>query len=152
MLSIFLGTHKFIWIQTCLFLFLLSIRILYFILVLQAGLTTWARSLHRKWSCSSRTLGDDMLAARCLMLNSYLIDRYFSVHLTTNIGIVKLSTNVVYGRNGLWAALRVRHTVWPRLYSLVYYRNRPLNLRLISVSQVVLNGQLSSFFLKHLNK
>ena len=28
-----------------------------------------------------RTLGDDMLAARCLMLNSYLIDRYFSVHL-----------------------------------------------------------------------
>ena len=54
--------------------------------------------LHRKWSCSSRTLGDDMLAARCLMLNSYLIDRYFSVHLTTN---VKLSTNVDYGRNGL---------------------------------------------------
>ena len=45
-----------------------------------------ARSLHRKWSCSSRTLGDDMLAARCLMLNSYLIDRYFSVRLTTNIG------------------------------------------------------------------
>ena len=34
------------------------------------------------------------------MLNSYLIDRYFSVHLTTNIGDVK-STNVVYGRNGL---------------------------------------------------
>ena len=49
----------------------------------------------------SRTLGDDMLAARCLMLNSYLIDN-FSVHLTTNIGDVKLSTNVVYGRNGLW--------------------------------------------------
>ena len=42
-----------------------------------------------------------MLAARCLMLNSYLIDN-FSVHLTTNIGDVKLSTNVVYGRNGLW--------------------------------------------------
>ena len=37
-------------------------------------LVFWARSLHRKWSCSSRTLGDDMLAARCLMLNSYLID------------------------------------------------------------------------------
>ena len=58
----------------------------------------------RKWSCSSRTLGDDMFAARwtrCLLLNSYLIDRYFSVHLTTNIGDVKLSTNVVYGRNGL---------------------------------------------------
>ena len=66
-----------------------------------------------------------MLAARCLMLNSYLspfsplesvrvvhvlwgaicwpldvslkfylIDRYFSVHLTTKIGDVKLSTNV----------------------------------------------------------
>ena len=34
----------------------------------------WARSLHRKWSCISRTLGDDMLAARCLVLNSYLID------------------------------------------------------------------------------
>ena len=32
----------------------------------------WARSLHRYWSCSSRTLGDDMLAARCLVLNSYL--------------------------------------------------------------------------------
>ena len=43
-----------------------------------------------------------MLAARCLMLNSYMIDRYFSVHLTTNIGDVKLSTNVVYERNGLW--------------------------------------------------
>ena len=41
-----------------------------------------------------------MLAARCLMLNSYLIDRYFSVHLTTNIGDVKLSTNVAYGWNG----------------------------------------------------
>jgi len=27
---------------------------------------------------------------------------YFSVHFTTNIGDVKLSTNVVYGRNGLW--------------------------------------------------
>ena len=52
----------------------------------------WAHSLHRKWSCISRTLGDDMLAARCLVLNSYLIDRYFSVHFTTNI---------VYGRNGL---------------------------------------------------
>ena len=37
-----------------------------------------------------------MLAARCLMLNSDLIDRYFSVHLTTNIGDVKLSTAVVY--------------------------------------------------------
>ena len=43
-----------------------------------------------------------MLAPRCLMLNSYLIDRYFSVHLMTNIGHVKLSTNLVYGRNGLW--------------------------------------------------
>ena len=42
-----------------------------------------------------------MFAARCLVLNSYLIDRYFSVHLTTNMGDVKLSTNVVYGRNGL---------------------------------------------------
>ena len=31
----------------------------------------------------------------------YLIGRYFSVHLTTNIGDVKLSINVVYGRNGL---------------------------------------------------
>ena len=60
-----------------------------------------AHSLHRKWSCNSRTLGDDMLAARCLVLNSYLIDRYFSVHLTTKIGDVKLSTNVVYGRNDL---------------------------------------------------
>ena len=47
------------------------------------------------------TLGDAVLAARCLMLNSYLIDRYFSVRLTTNIGDVKLSTNVVYARNGL---------------------------------------------------
>ena len=27
---------------------------------------------------------------------------YFSVHFTTFIGDVKLSTNVVYGRNGLW--------------------------------------------------
>ena len=27
---------------------------------------------------------------------------YFSVHFTTDIGDVKLSTNVVYGRNGLW--------------------------------------------------
>ena len=26
----------------------------------------------------------------------------FIVHLTTNIGDVKLSTNVVYGRNVLW--------------------------------------------------
>ena len=42
-----------------------------------------------------------MLAARCLVLNSYLIDRYFSLHFTTNIGHDKLSTNVVYGRNGL---------------------------------------------------
>ena len=42
-----------------------------------------------------------MLAARCLVLNSYLIDRYFSVHFTTKIGDVKLSTNVVYGKNGL---------------------------------------------------
>ena len=33
-------------------------------------LLDWARSLHRKGSCSSRTLGDDMLAARCLMQNS----------------------------------------------------------------------------------
>ena len=39
-----------------------------------------------------------MLAARCLVLNFYLIDRYFYVHLTTNIRDVKLSTNVVYGR------------------------------------------------------
>ena len=60
-----------------------------------------AHSLHRKWSCISRTLGDNMFGARCFVLNSYLIDRYFSVHLTTNIGDVKLSTNVVYGRNGL---------------------------------------------------
>ena len=30
---------------------------------------------------------------------------YYSVHFTTNIGDVKLSTNVVYGRNGL----RVKH-------------------------------------------
>ena len=59
-----------------------------------------ARSLYRQWSCSSRTLGDDMLADRCLALNSYLIDN-FTVHLTTNIGDVKLSTNVVYGRNAL---------------------------------------------------
>ena len=61
-----------------------------------------ARFLQRKWSCISRTLGDDILSARCLMLNSYLIDRYFSVDLTTNIGDVKLSTNEVYGRNDLW--------------------------------------------------
>ena len=60
-----------------------------------------ARSLHRKWLCSSRTLEDDMLADRCLMLNSYLIDRYFSLHMTTNIGDVKLSNNLVYGRNDL---------------------------------------------------
>ena len=44
-----------------------------------------ARFLHRLWSCNSRTSGDDMLAARCPMLNSYLIDRYFAVHLTTII-------------------------------------------------------------------
>ena len=37
-----------------------------------------------------------MLAARCLVLNSYLIDRFHD-----QIGDVKLSTNVVYGRNGL---------------------------------------------------
>ena len=55
-----------------------------------------ARSLHRKWPCTSLTLGDDMSHTK-----SYLIDRYFSVHLTANIGDVKLSTNVVYGRNGL---------------------------------------------------
>ena len=61
----------------------------------------WARFLHGKWSCSWRTLGDDMLTTRCPMLNSSLIDRYFSVHLMINIGDVKLSTNVVYGRNGL---------------------------------------------------
>ena len=36
----------------------------------------------------------------------FLSDRYFSVHLTTNIGHVKLSTNVVYGRNGLRGAMR----------------------------------------------
>ena len=71
------------------------------IYALRRYIFVWVRFLHRKWSCISRTLGDDMLAARCLMLNSYLIDRYFSVHLTTNIGDVKLSTNVVYGRNGL---------------------------------------------------
>ena len=39
-----------------------------------------------------------MLAARCLVQNSYLIDRYLSVHLTINIGDVKLSTNVVYSQ------------------------------------------------------
>ena len=50
-----------------------------------------ARFLHRKWSCISRTLGDDMLAARCRMLTPYMKDRYFSVHLTTNIGDVKLA-------------------------------------------------------------
>ena len=60
-----------------------------------------ACSLHRKWLCSTRTLQEDMLAARCLMLNSYLIDRYFSLHMTTNIGDVKFSNNLVYGRNGL---------------------------------------------------
>ena len=48
----------------------------------------------RKCSCSSRTLGGDMLAVKCLVLKFYLIDRYFSVHLTTKIGDVKLSTNV----------------------------------------------------------
>ena len=83
-----------------------------------------------------------MLAARCLMLNSYLIDRYFSVHLTTNIGDVKLSTNVVYGRNGLsgfnWIELNVsaklleyyfhwlksyfwNHLMFTWKYSLEYY-------------------------------
>ena len=31
----------------------------------------------------------------------FLSDRYFSVHFTPKIGDVKLSTNVVYGRNGL---------------------------------------------------
>ena len=67
-----------------------------------------ARFLHRKWSCISRTLGDDMLAARCLMLNSHLIDRYFSVHLTTNIGDVKLLTNVFYGYRYLLARSTVK--------------------------------------------
>jgi len=43
-----------------------------------------------------------MMAARCLMLNSYLKDRYFSVHLTTDIEDVKLSTNLVNGWNDLW--------------------------------------------------
>ena len=52
------------------------------------------------WSCGSRTLGEDMLAARCLMLNSYLIDRYFSVHLTTNIGDVKVVDQCSLWMNG----------------------------------------------------
>ena len=31
--------------------------------------------MFKQWSCCSRTLGDDSLAARCLTQNSYLIDR-----------------------------------------------------------------------------
>ena len=73
----------------------------------------WARSLHKKWSCSSRTLGDDMLAARCLMLNSYLMARYFSVHLTTNRRRHAVD-HVVYGRNGLWSIYWIQmYTVNP---------------------------------------
>ena len=54
---------------------------------------TRASSLfYGQWSCSSRTLGDNMLAARCLLLNSYLIDN-FSVHLT-NIGVIGDVRNV----------------------------------------------------------
>ena len=45
------------------------------------------------------------MLAKCLVLNSYLIDIYFSVHFTTKIGDVKLSTNIVYGRNGLWITM-----------------------------------------------
>ena len=52
-----------------------------------------------------------MLAARCLVLNSYLIDRYFSVHFTTKIGDVNLSINVVYGRNGLSSVYIVHNTI-----------------------------------------
>ena len=50
--------------------------------------------------------GDDMPAARCLILNSYLIYLIdnVSVHLTTNIGDVKMLTDVVYGRNCLRGA------------------------------------------------
>ena len=50
------------------------------------------RVFHVLWGTICGPLDD-------LMLNKYLIDRYFSVHLTTKIGDVKLSTNVVYGRN-----------------------------------------------------
>ena len=39
--------------------------------------------------------------------NSYLIGRYFSAHLTTNIDDVKLSINVVNGRNGLRPLTRI---------------------------------------------
>ena len=35
-----------------------------------------------------------------MSLAKFISDRYFSVHLTTNIGDIKLSANVVYGRNG----------------------------------------------------
>jgi len=81
------------------------------------------------WSCGSRTLGEDMLAARCLMLNSYLIDRYFSVHLTTNKGDVKLSTNVDYGRNGLWwkysLTIKKLFRIWRRIF--LMYTKRSLD-------------------------
>ena len=40
-----------------------------------------ARTLHRKWSCGSRTLVEDMLATKCLMLNfklyRYIVLRTF---------------------------------------------------------------------------
>ena len=62
-----------------------------------------------------------MLAARCLMLNSYLIDRYFSVHFTTNLGDVNLSTNVVYGRDGLWV-LAKQIKIQERRKALMYPR------------------------------
>jgi len=59
-----------------------------------------------------------MLAAKCFVLNSYLIDRYFSVNLTTNIGDVKLSTNVVYGRNGLctFIPFKMKNVVFCAIY------------------------------------
>jgi hypothetical protein len=46
------------------------------------------------WSDNTRTL----ITHGRTRLNK----NYFSVHFTTDIGDVKLSTNVVNGRNGLW--------------------------------------------------
>ena len=84
-----------------------------------------------------------MLAVRCLVLNSYPIDRYFSVHFTTKIGDVKLSTNVVYGRKGLCSLLPPRMLPpqgWARsnFFKIIPFRSRTRAFSQIVPSQFVL--------------
>ena len=115
-----------------------------------------AHYLHRKGLCISCTLGDDMLASRCLMLYSYLIDRYFSVHLTTNIGDIKLSINVVYGRNGLRCPnSHLSYVLYVTTYMIYIYNTDSLLSLILSLLQrlritsLAWNLQVSYLYFKY---